>query len=264
MKRIIFISIAAFVLVFLSGCSPEKKTKFNTSEIFPKSSQVDLETFIEDRETEEVTEKTPFLRGDDGENAVCIGFSDLGQWDKKLLTRATDRIHTEVEEYIERKVKLSPSEEGLTKEDFNSFAGEWIVSLDGRIAYRSEEITSVVFEGSLYERIRKSPDHCLLAYNFDPDGNLISFEYPIDDALYDVFAENGDAALRAEADEEWLKTYYVSFSENLCSREEFLEGLREGSVQWFYTEEGICFSYPVGHALGDHREVTVPYSYFAS
>lgn len=50
---------------------------------------------------------------------------------------------------------------------------------------------------------------------------------------------------------------WESFSEILCSKETFLDGLngKNSEIEWYYTENGIAFSYSVPFALGNHKEV---------
>ena len=135
------------------------------------------------------------------------------------------------------------------------------ISIEGRTTYASDDMISVVFAGSLNKKVAAHPSSVFFTLNFNPATNeIIKFEslHTIDDALYQKFATQGKQNIIDENDGVWPEEF-DSFEETLCSKETFFDGLKvnTNSINWYYTNEGIGFSYEVIHALGDHKEVEI-------
>jgi len=57
-----------------------------------------------------------------------------------------------------------------------------------------------------------------------------------------------------------LPESWGTFSETICSKERFINGMTIGDeFSYYYTKNGVVISYPVVHALGDHKEVEISY-----
>ena len=88
--------------------------------------------------------------------------------------------------------------------------------------------------------------------------DIINFSsrHIIDDELYNEFAKQGEKQILEETGGDWPKEW-GSFSEMFCSKEKFFDWLNNKTteIEWYYTDDGIGFSYSVIHALGDHKEV---------
>ena len=135
------------------------------------------------------------------------------------------------------------------------------ISIESRTTYASDDMISVVFAGSLNNKTAPHPSSVFFTLNFNPATNeIIKFEslHTIDDALYQKFATQGKQNIIDENDGVWPEEF-DSFEETLCSKETFFDGLKgnTSSINWYYTNEGIGFSYEVIHAIGDHKEVEI-------
>ena len=135
------------------------------------------------------------------------------------------------------------------------------ISIEGRTTYASDDMISVVFAGSLNKKTAPHPSSVFFTLNFNPATNeIIKFEslHTIDDALYQKFATQGKQNILNECDGVWPEEF-DSFEETLCSKEKFFDGLKgnTNSINWYYTNGGIGFSYEVIHAIGDHKEVEI-------
>lgn len=101
--------------------------------------------------------------------------------------------------------------------------------------------------------------HLFLSLNFNPKTmNIVDFtsRHTIDDELYNKFAQQGEKQFLEECGGKWPEGL-SNFSEDLCSKEDFYDGLKNDSINWYYTENGIGFSYLVPYALGNHKEVEI-------
>ncbi len=135
------------------------------------------------------------------------------------------------------------------------------ISIEARTTYASDDMISVVFEGSLNKKSAPHPTRPFFTLNFNPaTKEIIKFETinTIDDELYQKFATQGKQNILDECGGVWPEEF-DSFEETLCSKETFFDGLKgnTNSINWYYTQEGIGFSYEVVHALGDHKEVEI-------
>ncbi len=131
-----------------------------------------------------------------------------------------------------------------------------------RVAYRSEQLISIVFEGMYNKKGAAHPIHFLWALNYDPQTlEALSFsqQYQVDGALYSAFSEAAEKEIRADCGGKWPEGW-GSFAEEICSEERFLEGLsQEGDFHHYFTADGVVISFPVPYALGDHMEALLPY-----
>ena len=147
-------------------------------------------------------------------------------------------------------------------EDKDGDYSRYYIFLDAQITYTVENHVSVVFSGLYDLKGSAHPIHLQLALNYDPGTmQVISFDekYRLDGDLYKTFAEIATANLKAENDGAWPDGW-GSFSESLCSEEKFIEGMKNGTeFSWFCCKDGVVISYPVPYALGDHKEVKIPY-----
>lgn len=135
------------------------------------------------------------------------------------------------------------------------------ISIEARTTYASDDMISVVFGGLLNQKNAAHPTHLFFALNFNPTTlDEIKFEslHAIDDALYQKFKAQGKQNIMDENDGVWPEEF-DSFEETLCSKEKFFDGLKcnSNSINWYYTKDGIGFSYEVIHALGDYMEVEI-------
>ncbi len=132
-----------------------------------------------------------------------------------------------------------------------------------RVAYRSENLVSVVFTGRYNQRGAAHPIHFLWALNYDPQTlETVNFaqQYQVNATLYGAFSEAAEKEILEECSGKWPEGW-GSFAEELCSEERFLKGLSEGGdFQHYFTTEGVVISYPVSFALGSHKEALLPYS----
>lgn len=176
-------------------------------------------------------------------------------------------IHALLQSFVQSKLErafglelaLQPAEQAPALGDVPDT--EYWVELNARITWQSEDLISIVFEG-MYNYARAAhPTHLFFSVNIVPDqAKQICFteRFALDQALYKTFAKCAENAILSATDGKWPEGW-GSFSEELCSEQEFLNGLKnEDAFSWYYTETGVGISYPVPYALGDHLEVILP------
>lgn len=139
---------------------------------------------------------------------------------------------------------------------------QYYLDLDYRLTLCTEDTVSVVFEGLYNFKTAAHPLHEFLSLNVDPQTGkeiALSDRFAVDDALYETFAAYAEADLTQKLDG-WPENW-KSFSEAICSKERFLNGVAQGNEFYvFFTEEGVGVSYPIFHVMGDHMEIVLPYA----
>ena len=196
-----------------------------------------------------------------------------------LVQLPTDERFTEtqnrfIEDFVRSKITAYVGEEEFDLtciENQDSYTDQtysrYCIKINSTISYISDDLISIVFTGFLNNKNAAHPLNLFFTCNFNPNTmQEIRFldRFVADETLYQKFAEQGEKNILAEVDGEWPQGW-GAFSDELCSKEQFLSGLRNenttcSSVCCYYTAQNIGFSYSVAHALGDHKEVELPYT----
>lgn len=183
--------------------------------------------------------------------------------------------------YLEKEVASWLKE--MTDEDFSLVLSEstekpnldqyekYYVDLTGKTTYRSETMTSVIFQGLIHLKSAAHPMHVFFSLNYHPDSlEPIHFSeiHSATEELYIAFASEGEKTIKKENGDIWPQTL-GTFSEVFCSKEDFFNGLKMGCpidqrVYFYYTEENIGFSFSVPYVLGGHKEIELSRSFLIS
>lgn len=169
----------------------------------------------------------------------------------------TDFLLLKLYEISGENFKLINSERAIKNNNQNYT--DYYITIESKTSYASDDIISIVFRGFLNKKSAAHPMHLFFALNFDPRTMSVvdfSSRHIIDDALYNEFVKQGEKEILDKTGGIWPEGW-DSFSEMLCSKETFFDGLngKNSEIEWYYTENGIGFSYSVPFALGNHREV---------
>lgn len=207
--------------------------------------------------------ETVYLVENSEENVICVAYP-------KLPLPEREAANHEIEDFVQEKIaeiclltdyNLSASTKKLseTTADYQNT----YLSMDYRITYCTEDLISIVFEGLYHYKKAAHPMHLLFTLNMNPaSGNRLAFadRYAVDEDLYEIFAAQAETDISEDAGGTWPKEW-GTFSETICGKSDFLTGLSaEKDFHVFYTTEGVGISYPVPYSMGDHLEVTLPYT----
>jgi len=250
MKRIICVFI---LTLFLLGCSVVK-------------SPIDTQT-KEKSITLQADSTTLYLTQAQGDikNSVAICFEGVELRAKNERNYFEKEIVSWLKEMTGEEFSLDFFE-CIQKPDLDRYE-RYFVDLTGKTVYRSEEIVSVIFHGTIYLKSAAHPMLVFFSLNYDPNTlETIRFSeiHSATQELYYVFASEGEKMIREENGGTWPQAF-GSFSEVFCSKEEFLKGLAtdcpvDQRIYFYYTEDKIGFSFSTVFALGGHKEVCLPRS----
>lgn len=194
---------------------------------------------------------------------ICVALPQLdnGQMHAAVLCEVNSRL----EAIFEGTAQPIASDTPVSVQDITKY--QHSLTLDHEVTYQTENLVSIVFRGMYHASDAAHPTNILFSINLSPIlGSRIYLRklYSIDQALYQEFSAAATQALLSQMDGQWPDGW-GSFSETLCDWERFRLGMyQESDFHWYCTPEGITVSYPVPHSLGDHQEVTLPFSCFRS
>lgn len=203
---------------------------------------------------------------EDAKNVVAVSFAEVELHSEEEKEYCRKEISTWFKEMTDVEIPLAFSERSQ-KPDLNHYE-QYLVDLSGKAVYRSEQMVSVIFQGMVNLKSAAHPMHVFFSINYDPNTlKTISFSdlHEVTNELYLAFSSEGEKAIREENGGAWPQGL-GSFSEVFCSKDSFVKGLASDCpaherVYYYYTEhETIGFSFSTEHALGGHREVTLPRS----
>ena len=209
---------------------------------------------------EETTETFVLTEEMQSKNRIAVEFHDTTKWSRQEQVFLEGMVESWLSEYTGEAIDLVITENDNRQE--SAWEESHMVDLTGETTYRSDSLVSVIFQGMISYKQASHPNHVFFSINFDPRtleqvpfGSL----HTIDAELYQAFAKVGEQNILEECGGDWPENF-GEFSEVFCSQENFIEGLQENCplssrVYYYYTEDGIGFSYSVVHALGGHKEV---------
>ena len=207
-------------------------------------------------ESTELEIKSAYLIEESDENLISIKLPTDYKFNEIQNAFIADFVSSKINEISGETFKLTNSE--TTTEYSQNYSG-YCINLESETSYVSNDMISIVFMGLLNQKSAAHPINLLFSLNFNPSTlDIVEFSslHMIDDALYNEFVKQGEKQILEETDGVWPNGW-GSFSKTLCSKETFFEGLnnKNSNIDWYYTENGIVFSYSVPFALGDHKEV---------
>lgn len=237
-----FLIILASVLLIVFACSC--KTKENISEM--SSTGTPAESKI----------KSTYLVEENEENIISIKLPTDYAFNDAQNEFIADFVLSKICDISGKTFELTKSE---TAVEYNQNYSEYYIDVESKTTYISDNIISIVFTGLYNKKSAAHPINLFFALNFDPKTmNIVQFSsiHTIDDSLYNEFVKQGEKEILDKTGGIWPEGW-ESFSETLCSKETFFDGLKgkNSEIEWYYTENGIAFSYSVPFALGNHREV---------
>lgn len=257
MKRILAITFTLIlVLAVLTGCmSPQNSSGLEEKQNPPG--------------TESTSDKTPdtdtvrYLIQENTENVISFPIPTTKSMSAEEITFIQNFVQNKLLAMTGEKIELTPSSENVkNKEQAYSL---YSILMETRITYESDTHISIVFNGLLNRKNSAHPTHWLFSLNYSPQTlQIIPFseKYTANNQLYVTFADLAEKAIK-EACAGVLPAGWESFKEPIPSEKAFLDGmLAETEFCYYLQENGVVISYPVPFALGDHKEVTIPYSGF--
>ncbi len=244
-KKVLIILLGAFLIIFSCSCTRTENTSMNSLGEATTQSTIESVYLIEESE----------------KNLICIELPTDYEFNEKQNIFIADFVSLKIGEISGETFELINSETAI-KNSSQDYSGYYI-DIESKTSYVSDDVISIVFTGILNKKSAAHPMHLLFALNFNPETmDVVKFSsrHIIDDALYNEFAQLGEKQVLEECGGKWPEDW-GTFSEELCSKENFFEALKNensnSSVNWYYTENGIGFSYSVVHALGGHKEVEI-------
>ncbi len=256
-----------FCISILTSCSVNKDNSVHTEN---SSRPTAIDSFTEDTDITTATD-TYTNNNTDIDAAGSVYLTECTEQNiisVKIPMFNEPSIDDLVSEYISgyfEKLTLTEFNLTLTNDSFDTEAheySEYYINTDCNITYFSDELISITFQGMLNYKTAAHPNHLFFTLNIDRETKqriIFKDNYDINWELYDIFsnyARNNIVEKAGEWPENW-----GSFSESICSFEEFERGMiNENEFFFYYTNDGIGISYQVPFALGNHLEVVIPYS----
>lgn len=208
-----------------------------------------------------VIENEYFLIQDDSKNAVSIKmpmFSNI---------EINEMLEGHIKEYFVGFYALSLDlvrSDRKAEVDINNIQyAEYFIDLDYRIAYNSESLISIVWEGLGNNRNAAHPNNILITYNLNPnkvERVLFSDDHIITKELYNEFVKLSVDSIAQKTTNGTYPEEWGAFSEDLCTWEAFENGMKnETEFCLYYSDKGVSVVYPVSHSLGDYFVTSIPY-----
>lgn len=247
-------------LLFLSACSDNKN---NAVESINSNDTRSISSGKDAKKNDQT--KYAFLIDDTYENTISIQIPLVKENSDQQLLFIQNVIKEKIKSFCGEEFNLTLSKtdiENKNSTDPENLLGYYIIT-KSKVSYESKDMVSIVFESFFNKSGTAHPTDWLFSINYNPTTfEIIAFSdmYYIDEKLYNIFAQYAEKEILKLCDGKWPDGW-GSFSETLCSKENFLQGMKtETEFAYYYTNEGIGISYPIGHALGDHKEVVIPFA----
>ena len=263
MKKI-FLILSILALLFLNACADSENDSAKTA----NSNDTHTNSSGENTNANEET-KYVFLVDNADKNTISIQIPLVKDGSEQQLNFIVNTIKEKLKSFSGEDFDLTVSETDITNKndiDNENLSGYYIVA-QSEISYESEDMVSMIFEAHFNKSGTAHPTDWFFAINYNPktlENIAFSDNYSVDEGLYNVFAQHAEKALLESFDGEWPDGW-DSFSEMLCSKDSFLQGMKtEKEFAYYYTNEGVGISYPINHALGDHKEVVIPFADLAT
>lgn len=239
-KKVLMFLMCMFLVTIGCACTSAENTTENSS----SGASTKLEI------------KSTYLIEESGENLISIKLPTDYKFNETQNAFIADFASSKINEIGDETFKLTNSE---TSPEYSQNYSGYYINLESKTSYVSNDMISIIFTGLFNKKSAAHPSDILFSLNFNPSTlDIVEFSslHIIDDTLYDEFVMQGEKQILEETDNVWPNGW-DGFSKTLCSKETFFEGLnnKNSNIEWYYTENGIVFSYSVPFALGDHKEV---------
>ncbi len=232
---------------------------------YPKSRSEDrwYENEIYDFEGKVKPREYYYLIEDSVENLISIKvpvfYGDLAEKINKTVSEFIASRFSSEKYSTEFNWKVCPAQ----PDDFNikSYMDDYsnyCVNIHNSNNYFTDDLISIVFEGQIKQISAAHPINVLYSLNIDANsGERVLFAdiYDVDENFYKIFLKYAQTEL-----DTYIKDGTESASvEELCSMDEFIEGVVSEEGVWLYfTEESVVICYEVPFAIGGYREVEIP------
>lgn len=217
-----------------------------------------MEYWVQDSTT---AEPACYLIQESGENLISIPIPRRNNMSGEEITMIQNFVQKKIQATTGEEFALTASAQNVKNKD-QAYSQYYLV-MESQVVYESDSHISIVFYGMLNLKGAAHPTHLLFALNYNPQTlQVISFseKYVVDNQLYRTFADFAAKAIE-EICEGVLPSGWASFSDPICSETAFINGLNEEKEFCYYLQDtGVVISYPVPFALGDHKEVLIPYN----
>lgn len=243
MRKISWLCIFLLVLTIF-GCSSPNKEKTNETSL-KKELKEDIP----------VEESYAYLIEDTEENIISIKMPEDKQYNSIIEKHILEEIRDtwgETFDLIRSKTDISNKDR-----DYSDF----LLELNTTITYASENVVSVVVEGLFNKKTTAHPTHWFFTINFNPKTcEIVRFSdyYELDARVYELFS---DAIIKKVSQQNggvWPEVL-DDFSDHFCSQEDFLRDMADGTMYYYFTEDGVEISCKVIFSMGNHMEVELPY-----
>lgn len=206
------------------------------------------------------TDPACYLIQENAENIISIPIPRTTNMSAEEITFVQILVQEKILAMIGEELDLIQSKESVKSKD--QVYSQYRILMKSQITYEDDTHVSIIFNGLLENKSSAHPTHWLFSLNYNPQTlQTIPFsqKHTVDKQLYLVFADLAEKAIEEEC-AGILPTGWESFKEPICSEKAFLDGmLAEDEFCYYMQDTGIVISYPVPFALGNHKEVIIPY-----
>lgn len=201
-----------------------------------------------------------FLIEDSESNLASIALPDSQSLSAQNMEYIQSEIQAAVAAYSDDAFRLTVSSTDIANKD-RDYTGYYL-SLNSQICYQASDWVSITFTGLFNAKTAAHPAHLCFTLNFDPQTNTaiaFSDRYTADDALYRLFSQKGEAYITERAGGAWPENW-DDFSSQICSREEFFQGLETGEIGFYRTDDELFFVVEMPHTFGEPMNLAIPLS----
>lgn len=243
MRKIVWLCMLLFVLMIV-GCAAPNKGESKDSTL-KNDLQGDVST----------EESYSYLIEDSKKNIISIKMPE----DKQYNTIIEEHILKEIRDTWGQSFDLSRSKTDISNKDRDY--SEFLLKLNTTITFASEDVVSVVVEGLFNKKTTAHPTHWFFTINFNPQTyEIVRFSdyYELDARVYELFS---DAIIKKVSQQNggvWPEIL-GDFSDHFCSQEDFLRDMADGTMYYYFTEDGVGISCRVIFSMGNHWEAELPY-----
>ena len=244
MKSLIFFLIT---LCLLTGCS---------NSIADNHTNTIVDTTLDFLSTDSVD----YLIEDSEANIISIEIPHTNNMSPEETAFIQQLVRKRVQKMTGAELDLIPSNKTVESKDREY--SQYCILMETQVTQNVDTHVSIVFNGYYNKKGSAHPINWLFSVNYDRKTLQeipFSNKFIINTELYHIFSDFAEKAIKDECGGAWPDGW-GPFSEVLCSQNKFLAGMKnENDFCYYLQETGVVISYWVPHAIGDHKEVTIPY-----
>lgn len=204
-----------------------------------------------------------FLVENTDQNIISLQIPEVDKMTDEEITFLQEFITEKVFEVSGENFRLDCKRQDISHTEM-VYTGYYI-DIDSQVTRRTDNCISVVFKGLYNKKTTAHPRHLLYAVNYNPNTlEIYNFDntYVLTEQLYEIFSDLAKANILKKCGGIWPEEW-GTFEEEICTKESFLQGMKEGTeFYYYYTETGVVISFPVSYMLGDYQEVEIPYGVY--